>query len=76
MRIVKQTAAFKKYLKRVMAGRYKAVILPELPLIVDMLANDIDLPDKYKDHDLTGDWLGYGECHIRPDLLFGISENR
>lgn len=21
------------------------------------------------DHDLTGDWIGYRECHIKPDLL-------
>ena len=69
MRTVKQTAAFKKCLKRMMAGRYRAVILEELPLIVEMLANDIDLPDRYQDHALAGDWLGHGECHIRPDLL-------
>jgi len=69
MRIVEQTAAFKRCIKRVMAGRYRAVILEELPLIVNMLANDIDLPDKYRDHALTGNWAGCGECHVRPDLL-------
>ena len=52
-----------------MAGRYRVVILEELPLIAQTLASDIDLPDRYQDHELTGDWLGYGECHIRPDLL-------
>jgi len=24
---------------------------------------------KYRDHDLIGDWAGYRECHIKPDLL-------
>jgi hypothetical protein len=33
MRYVKQTAAFKKYLKREMAGRYRAIILEELPTV-------------------------------------------
>ena len=27
------------------------------------------LPYKYKDHALTGDWLGCRDCHLRPDLL-------
>lgn len=27
------------------------------------------LPDKYKDHLLTGNWSGFRECHIKPDLL-------
>jgi mRNA interferase YafQ len=69
MRSVKQTAAFKKCLKREMAGRYRAVILEELPNVVEMLANDIPLPDKYQDHALTGKWQGHNECHIRSDFL-------
>ncbi|MDD2676921.1 MAG: type II toxin-antitoxin system YafQ family toxin [Methylacidiphilaceae bacterium] len=24
---------------------------------------------RYHDHDLSGDWAGYRECHIKPDLL-------
>jgi mRNA interferase YafQ len=27
------------------------------------------LPEKNHDHALTGAWVGYRECHIRPDLL-------
>jgi mRNA interferase YafQ len=34
-----------------------------------MLAADQLLPDKYCDHALTGDWAGYRECHVRPNLL-------
>jgi len=33
------------------------------------LANDQILPPHLRDHDLTGDWKGYRECHIKPDLL-------
>ena len=28
-----------------------------------------ELSEKYKDHGLTGNWLGYRECHIQPDWL-------
>jgi mRNA interferase YafQ len=27
------------------------------------------LAEKYQDHDLSGEWSGYRECHIKPDLL-------
>lgn len=33
------------------------------------LMNDEPLPEKYRDHSLIGDWSGYRECHIQPDLL-------
>jgi mRNA interferase YafQ len=34
-----------------------------------MLANEEILPKKYKDHFLQGNWQGYRECHVKPDLL-------
>lgn len=34
-----------------------------------MLANGVSLPQKYKDHLLSGNLKGCRECHIRPDLL-------
>lgn len=27
------------------------------------------LPEKYRDHSLAGDYHGYRECHIKPDVL-------
>jgi mRNA interferase YafQ len=27
------------------------------------------LPENNRDHALSGDWAGYRECHIKPDLL-------
>ena len=27
------------------------------------------LPNKNRDHDLSGDWIGHRECHILPDWL-------
>jgi len=37
--------------------------------IVHMLANDIPLPVKHRDHALSGSWKGYRECHVTPDWL-------
>ena len=37
--------------------------------IVNMLANDIPLPPKYRDHPLHGEWEGSRDCHIRPYLV-------
>ena len=35
------------------------------------------LSDKYKDHALTGNWIGHRECHILPNwlLIYYIEEN-
>ena len=27
------------------------------------------LPERNRDHALSGNWSGYRECHVRPDLL-------
>lgn len=34
-----------------------------------MLANGEVLDDKFKDHNLTGEYKGCRECHIEPDWL-------
>lgn len=30
---------------------------------------DSALPEKYRDHALTGEWRGFRECHIQPNWL-------
>lgn len=37
--------------------------------VVNLLIEDQPLPKSKKDHSLKGDWKGYRECHISPDLL-------
>ena len=37
--------------------------------IIRKLANSDQLPEKNKDHSLTGKWDGHRECHIQPDWL-------
>ena len=40
-----------------------------LKSIVTKLANGESLDPKYKDHPLTGNWIGHRECHIQSDWL-------
>ncbi len=37
--------------------------------VVELLANNKALPQKYLDHSLSGNYAGYQECHIEPDWL-------
>ena len=41
----------------------------DLKPVLVALATDQPLDAKYRDHDLSGDWAGYRECHVKPDLL-------
>ena len=69
MRSIIKTNAYKKDLQRESSGKYWLVLATDLPNIIEMLAADVVLPAKYRDHMLTGNWTGHGECHIKPDLL-------
>ena len=37
--------------------------------VISLLAEGGELPAKYKDHRLTGEWKDFKECHIKPDWL-------
>lgn len=37
--------------------------------IIDILAKGETLPEKYKNHPLKGNYKGYYDCHILPDLV-------
>ncbi len=44
---------------------------------ITLLAMGEALPDSFRDHSLSGEWLGHRECHIRPDwlLIYKREEN-
>ena len=70
---VKFTSKFKKDYKLIKKRGMNINLLKE---IVDKLANNIPLEEKYKDHELTGNYRGFRECHIQPDwLLIYLIEN-
>jgi len=60
------TNQFKKDYKLAMK-RHLAIDL--LDDIIRKLASSEQLPEKNKDHALTGNWVGHRECHIQPDWL-------
>ena len=72
MRKVQESNQFKRDLRRLGRGIYRNLLVRpdgELWQVVRMLANNITLPAKYKDHPLHGNLEGSRDCHIRPDLL-------
>ena len=60
------TNQFKKDYKMAMKRHLEVELLDE---IVRQLANGETLPDKNRDHGLTGNWAGHRECHIQPNWL-------
>jgi mRNA interferase YafQ len=62
------TKQFRKDWERLShSGRYDMNRLKAAMLL--LVANDGPLPPEYLDHDLTGEWKGYRECHIGGDFL-------
>lgn len=61
-----QAGRFKKDLKTIKKRGYDLSLLGE---VVDTLASGEALPEKNKDHALSGNFAGCRECHITPDWL-------
>lgn len=57
---------FRKDLKLLRRWGYDMALLEE---VIDRLAAGETLAPKYRDHQLTGDYGGFRECHIAPDWL-------
>lgn len=67
MRKIDQTTQFKRDFKKIAAsGRYKKQDFLD---VIELLIHDKKLPEKYCDHNLSGNWKNYRECHIKPDWL-------
>jgi len=66
MLTIKYHVSFKKDYKRVVKRGYDIRLLED---IIKKLANGEVLPEKNKDHSLSGDYIGCRECHITPDWL-------
>ena len=70
---VKPTTQFKKDFKLAMKRGLKIELLEE---VVAALAMGESLPEKHKDHALTGNWVGHRECHVLQDwrLIYRIED--
>ncbi len=60
------TTKFKKDLKKASKRNLK---IEKLEKVIDILANGEMLSEKYRDHELSGNYSGCRECHIEPDWL-------
>ncbi|MGB9458549.1 MAG: type II toxin-antitoxin system YafQ family toxin [Bryobacteraceae bacterium] len=70
MRTIERSSAFKRDYKRAKATpRHRRDLDSLVSTIVTLLLSDQVLPGNNRDHALAGDWAGYRECHIKPDLL-------
>lgn len=62
---VRMSNQFKRDLKK----QYLLLVSPEWAEIFGILTKGGILPEKYRDHQLTGQLREFRECHIKPDLL-------
>jgi len=61
------TKRFKKSTRKIIrSGNIKREHLESL---IDLLASGKNIDPKYRDHALVGDFLGYRECHLKPNVL-------
>lgn len=71
---LRPTTKFQKDLKRAQKRGYDLSLLTE---ILKKLVNGEILPEKNRDHPLTGNYTGCRECHVAPDwlLIYEISHD-
>lgn len=74
MLTIKYESSFKKDFKRIIKRGYDVRLFEN---VVEILANGMDLPQKYRDHCLSGDYKDFRERHIAPDwlLIYRIDDN-
>ena len=75
MREIVITSQFRKDLKSIRKRGFDTEALDE---VLEMLANDKERPQQFRDHGLSGKYLGLRECHIKPDwlLIYSKSEDK
>ncbi len=74
MLVLKTTAKFRKDYKKV---KKRGLDMSLLEKVIQDLLEEKQLDPKYKDHALTGNYIGFRECHIQPDwlLIYTINHN-
>ena len=72
---VRYSTRFKKDFKTCVKRGYKMSLLQA---VIGTLRIPATLPGKNKDHNLTGNYAKYKECHIAPDwlLIYKIKDNQ
>ena len=76
MRATEWTTRFKKDYKREKRGLHGAILDDLLFPVVELLARDQALEQRFHDHGLSGDWSDHRDCHIKPDLILIYQKDR
>jgi mRNA interferase YafQ len=73
MRQIDLQSRFKRDYKREKKANpsLDAILTP----VLNMLATDSALPANLSDHPLKGEWRGFRDCHIKPDLVLIYSKS-
>lgn len=66
MLTIRYEKRFRKDLKLMQKRGYDTLKLKE---VIELLAAQKPLPERYCDHELIGSYKGFRECHIQPDWL-------
>ena len=69
MREIEFTSQFRKDFKRVKKDTNNKDLVSILNPVLDLLVNDENLSLRLRSHKLAGEYKGFEECHLRPDLL-------
>lgn len=71
---IRYSSQFKKDYKAIKKRGCDISLLEE---VLEILINRKDLPEKYRDHQLIGNYKGHRECHILSDwlLIYRIEED-
>lgn len=55
--------------KRDVKKQWQILLSNDWITVAGCLMNGESMPEQYRDHGLTGNYHGYRECHIKPDML-------
>ena len=64
--IIRQSTQFRRDIKRLSR---QGADLSKIETVIKALVAQEPLAERYRDHPLTGNWVGYRDCHIQPDWL-------
>ncbi len=75
MLILRTTSKFRKDYK---LAKKRGLDLGLLEEVIDQLLNEKPLDKKYRDHALTGNYIGFRERHIQPDwlLIYAVDQGQ
>lgn len=75
MLMLRTTSKFRKDYK---LAKKRGLDLGLLEEVIDQLLNEKPLDKKHRDHALTGNYIGFRECHIQPDwlLIYAVDQGQ